>query len=114
MISQLGGLPEEFWETYNIAINLGIGEEVESLKRLNISYEGAVSALRCGLHDKPGEAVYYNEIKNLENTKIYYNGGKRNAAHTQYQNRRGKRFCRRFLTKFTVLIFMSAICRTVH
>ena len=76
MISQLGGLPEEFWETYNIAINLGIGEEFESLKRLNISYEGAVSALRCGLHDKPGEAVYYNEIKNLENTKIYYNGEK--------------------------------------
>ena len=65
-------LPAEILKGYSISINIGIGDETESPEKLYTSYEGSVSALRFGLNERPGEAVFYEEIHSLENAKIYY------------------------------------------
>ncbi|MBQ7901023.1 MAG: helix-turn-helix transcriptional regulator [Clostridia bacterium] len=72
----LKALPAEIMKSYNIAINMGIGAETENIDKLYSSYEGSISALRFGLNERPGEAVFYEEIHSLENEKIYYTGEK--------------------------------------
>ena len=69
-------LPGEINKTYGISISFGVGNEVESVEELDSSYEASVSALRFGISERPGEAVYYEEIQNQENAKIYYTGEK--------------------------------------
>lgn len=69
---KLAGLPAQIMNEYGIAINIGIGIETSTTEKLYLSYEGSVSALRYGLNEKPGDAVFFEEIHNIENEKIYY------------------------------------------
>lgn len=75
---KLKTLPEKLSKNHNIVICFGIGDEVEGLEKIYVSYEGSVSALRFSLNEKPGEAVYYSQMHQLENTKMYYTGEKEN------------------------------------
>lgn len=65
-------LPTEVFDAYKFRIYLGLGEETEQLNGLNISYDGAMSALRYSLNEKSDGIAYYRDIKNVEITKIYY------------------------------------------
>lgn len=86
IISKLKGLSREFRKNYHVVINLGIGEEVEQADKVYISYDDAVSALRYSLHKNVGECVCYDEIKNIENTKIYYTMEKENLLVRSIRN----------------------------
>lgn len=69
-------LPLEFQKNYNISVSFGVGDEVEDIEKLYASYEGAVSALRFAIDEKSEETVFYSDISDLENGKIYYTGEK--------------------------------------
>lgn len=69
---KLRALPEKIMSGYNIFITAGVGEEMDSLERLYVSYENSVSSLRFALNERFGEAVLYSDIKHFENEKIYY------------------------------------------
>lgn len=75
---KLKELPQKFANDYNVIINFGIGDKVEETEKIYVSYEGSVSALRFCFTEKPGVAVFYSEIRHLENSKLYYTGEKEN------------------------------------
>lgn len=77
---RLKELPKILSKDYDIIINFGVGSETEDIEKIYISYEQSIFALRYGLNEKSKstEIVFYEQIHNLENSKIYYTGEKEN------------------------------------
>jgi len=72
----LGKMVNEFKSNYNIALNIGAGDEVSDITKLSKSYDGAAQAIRYGLRKKIDGIVYYHNIKMLEGSKIFYTAEK--------------------------------------
>lgn len=53
-------------------VSIGAGDEVGEAESIWRSYDGAAPALRYGQIQRPGELVWYRDIKAYENDKIYY------------------------------------------
>lgn len=76
MVTKLRTLPSDIFDVYQFRIYAGVGEKTSALREINISYDGAMSALRYSLHEKDDETAYYCDMKNMEITKIYYTAEK--------------------------------------
>lgn len=56
----------------DLDVSIGAGDEVQDPESIWRSYDGAAPALRYGLMQRPGELVWYRDIKAYENDKVYY------------------------------------------
>jgi len=79
-------LPTDIIKSHGIFVNIGIGDEIQKLENLYISYEGALSALRYGIKEKSGEVIFYDEISSVENTQISYSEEKEKIIMNHIRN----------------------------
>ena len=76
----LNNLQEDFNKAYKLETILAIGKETDDVNHISESYESARSALRYGMKTcvETGSIVYYENIKDSENVKMYYTTDKEN------------------------------------
>ncbi len=68
-----------FLERYGVYLNLSVGEEVESVNKINLSYESAQFVRRYIKGSESGVPCFYDNVRSLESTKLYFTVEKEQA-----------------------------------